>query len=49
VAFGAGTVVGPAGVCAIKWRARLLMITEAAAPAGIGATLMAARAIGIVK
>jgi hypothetical protein len=42
-------VFGPAGVSAIKWRARLLMITEAAAPAGIGGALVAARAGGIVK
>jgi hypothetical protein len=45
----AGAVFGPTGVSAITWRAQLLMITEAAVPGGIGAALVVACAIGILK
>jgi hypothetical protein len=40
-------VFSPIGASAIKWWARLLMITEAAV--SLGATLVIARAIGILE
>jgi hypothetical protein len=40
-------VSGPTGVSVIKWWAKLLVITEAAV--SLGATLVSARAIGILE